>query len=112
MKNSINSICFLHGLVQPPTFHRDFDPHLGVSTEVVSWKLVAKGCGCEVVSPIAVAMRSFGARLVGKSGGFLEPGKIIIRFQLPSLLFNIAGWKMDHFDGIYKERWGFSWAIC
>ena len=25
---------------------------------------------------------------------------------------NIAGWKIHHFDGIYKETWGFSWANC
>ena len=24
---------------------------------------------------------------------------------------NIAGWKIHHFDGIYQERWGFSWAM-
>ena len=24
---------------------------------------------------------------------------------------NIAGWKIHHFDGIYKETWGFSWAM-
>ena len=23
----------------------------------------------------------------------------------------IAGWKIDHFDGIYQERWGFSWVM-
>ena len=25
---------------------------------------------------------------------------------------NIAGWKIHHFNGIYKETWGFSWANC
>ena len=24
---------------------------------------------------------------------------------------NIAGWKIHHFDDIYQERWGFSWAM-
>ena len=31
------------------------------------------------------------------------------RFTLPKT--NIAGWKIHHFDGIYKETWGFSWAM-
>ena len=24
---------------------------------------------------------------------------------------NIAGWKINHFDGIYEGTWGFSWAM-
>ena len=89
MKNLINSICFLHGLVQPPTFHRDFSKpwcFTMINNEVVSWKLVAKGC--EVVVKIAVAMRSFGARLGGKSGCFLEPG-------IPSGKLTCSPLKMD-----------------
>ena len=30
-------------------------------------------------------------------------------FTLPET--NIAGWIFHHFDGIYQERWGFSWAM-
>ena len=32
-----------------------------------------------------------------------------VRFTLPKT--NVAGWKIHHFDGIYKETWGFSWAM-
>ena len=32
-----------------------------------------------------------------------------IKFTLPET--NMAGWKIHHFNGIYQERWGFSWAM-
>ena len=33
---------------------------------------------------------------------------LALRSTLPET--NIAGWKIHHFDDIYQERWGFSWA--
>ena len=49
----------------------------------------------------------------------LGPGYKIKQFQVFSIPFpasdtlpetNIAGWKIHHFDGIYQDTWGFSWA--
>ena len=34
------------------------------------------------------------------------------RIYLHSLKTNIAGWKIQNFDAIYQERWGFSWAFA
>ena len=41
---------------------------------------------------------------------------VCCRYNLPRLFILPSGkltwpWKIHHFDGIYQERWGFSWAM-